>query len=150
MNKETSSIGTFLLVLVIGVSTIKLYVDVRDTRKDIAKIRRNYLKYETARKRASFVDWQISELGMTCGDAISIANAAYDMVSPTINTEYEEYTTEQLDSIINASDAKAYAIRWAEISLAKRYEEKNESGNSKPKRINGPDQTSDTNVYLRR
>lgn len=96
----------------------------KDLRQEMVQIKTEYVTYKTARQRAKFINWQISELGMTCGDAISIANAAYDMVKPTVNTEHEEYTTDQLDSIIDISSAKAYAIRWANVNLARKHESK--------------------------
>lgn len=126
MKKDTGTILNFLLILCLAVFAIKQYVDIKGLRAEIDQFKsKRYVTWEVAKQRATYIDWQVQELGMTCGDAVSIANAAYDMVYPTISPENEiEYTTEELDSMRATSSVKAYAMMWGlKSSLEKIHED---------------------------
>ena len=99
----------FLCLVVLTKYTLDLSVKLSNADAKIEQIKKTYVKYDTARERAEFVNVSIEELGFLCTDAISIANSAYDIASGNITNL--DYTTDELDSLIKHSTNTAYDIK---------------------------------------
>lgn len=97
-----------LLIIFISMLSFKQYMEIQQLRKDIDIIKsKKYVSWKIAKERASYIDWQIQELGMLCGDAINIANTSYDMAA---STSKSNYTEEEIDSIITISKRKSQKL----------------------------------------
>lgn len=113
VKRDTLAIANFLLIMLLLAWCTRQEALIKDLKKNISYIeKQRYVTWDVAKQRAAFIDWQIQELGMTCGDAISIATSAYDMVEPTILDYETEYTKEELDSIRSSASVKSYAMMW--------------------------------------
>lgn len=102
---------------------------VKPSQDQIASMHESYMRNLLTLRtdlitRARFIDWQISELAMTAGDAISIANAAHDAAVPEYGEEvaFDDLTTAEIDSIRRMEGIKTYGRAWAESRLEARLD----------------------------
>jgi len=123
MSKDSFQVGTFILLLCLGVWIFAIHVKVLDNQKELNKITSTYTQLDISRQRARFVDLQIEELSAGLMDASILAQTAMGITKSNSKDEWiTGLTTTQIDSIrINCEPANytniANVLKKKELEL---------------------------------